>query len=211
MESWAEYTRFSIGLFAMLTPFAGLTVFLSLTSHFESADKKKAATGASLTVVIVLLMSQFFGETILFALGTTLPSFQIAGGIIIGLSGLSMVTMNVAAQAHDHESKDSVSQSAISLGAVPIGIPLMAGPGGITNVIRETHVGHGIEHAGVISLIIVLVSAVIWVMFVLASQIYRFLGKTGITILTKIFGLVLVAIGVEIMIAGIRAHLQLLG
>ena len=87
----------------------------------------------------------------------------------------------------------------------------MAGPGGIAKVILETHAGHGIEHNGILSLIIVLVVLVIWAMFLLASQIYRLLGTTGVNILTNVFGLILVAIGTEIMIAGISAHIVLFG
>ncbi|EDP61368.1 multiple antibiotic resistance (MarC)-related protein [alpha proteobacterium BAL199] len=94
---------------------------------------------------------------------------------------------------------------AIKVGVVPLGIPLMAGPGSFTAVILESQHSHSGGSLSV-SLTIIGVAAVMWVLYLLAVPIARILGPIGLNIITRLFGLVVTAIGVEIIVRGIQTH-----
>lgn len=203
MDLWSEYTRFSIELFTITAPFVGIPMFLGLTERMSARGRATTATAATVTMLVLLLIAQYAGTAIITGLGTTLPSFQIAGGLIITLAGFGMLRSEGSGSGSATAHGDA---EAVKVGVVPLGIPLMAGPGTITAVILESQHAHPIDDSGAVSAIIVGVSAVIWVLYLLAVPIGRALGPTGLNILTRLFGLVLTAIGIEIITRGVMKH-----
>lgn len=202
---WTEYTRFGIGLFALLFPFTKVPLLISLIG-----DKKNhvqaAALAAGLTVTGALLAAQYFGEVVLTSLGTSLASFQIGGGLVILLSGLTMVRSDArAALAVPADGAAAIGYS-IQVGVAPIGMPALAGAGSITKVILETHDHYGIEDEGAISLMILLNAAACAVILASAPFLCRVIGQSGIKIMERLFGLIALAVGVEIMTKGVFTH-----
>jgi multiple antibiotic resistance protein len=199
-----EHTRFAIGLLALVDPFTTIPLFLAITAHLTQSGKVKAALAAAITATATLLLFQATGESIVDALGSSLPSFQIAGGLVIGLAGLQMLS---STQADNMDLSDGTDkQSPVHLGIVPLGIPMLGGAGAITKVVIETHDGFGIEHEAVITAIIVGIGIIVAVVLSAAAPIGRLLGPGGLTVINRLAGLIVLAIAVEMIIAGYSSH-----
>jgi multiple antibiotic resistance protein len=210
MLSWTEYARFAIALFSILTPFAAIPIFLSLTGGMSHAQRAHTARLATLTVMIVLLVSAVAGDSILRAVGTSLDSFRVGGGIVLLLLALSMLTAQVSPVKQTPAEAAEAGQRA-NVGVVPIGLPLLVGPGSISTVIIEMNRERALGHWGMTVAIIVAISGVVWVFLLLAEPIGQRLGLTGLNVLNRLFGLLLAAIAIEIMAAGLRALFPGLG
>ena len=198
MDFWNEYVRFFTALFVILDPFAVIPIFLTITVSYTQVERARIVLRAALTVAGVLLVSAVFGEAILTGLGTSLASFRVGGGLILVLMALVMLHGQSNREAIDLTDRDAIA-------IVPLAIPLMAGPGAISTVIIETHrVGMHSGHIFIVMAIIVLVSFILWVMLRMAEPIGRIFGKMGMSIMNRILGLILVAIGIEIMANGLK-------
>ena len=198
MDFWNEYVRFFTALFVILDSFAVIPIFLTLTVGYTQVERARIVLRAALTVASVLLVSAVFGEAILTGLGTSLASFRVGGGLILVLMALVMLHGQSNREAIDLTDRDAIA-------IVPLAIPLMAGPGAISTVIIETHrVGMHSGHIFIVMGIIVLISFILWVMLRMAEPIGRIFGKMGMSIMNRILGLILVAIGIEIMANGLK-------
>jgi multiple antibiotic resistance protein len=206
MHSLPEYGRFLISLFAILSPFAAIPLFLTLTDGFDTGQKSRTAAAASATVAAVLIISGLAGESILRALGTSLDAFRVGGGIILLLVALSMLSARTSTVQHRPEEAAEADTSS-SVGVVPLGIPLLAGPGSISAVIIEMSEAPGYGHQVAIVACILIVCTATWTILHLAYPIGQRLGKIGLNVLSRVFGLILAAIAVQVMATGLRALL----
>ncbi|MFV3073914.1 MarC family protein [Niveispirillum fermenti] len=204
MEAWSEYSRFFIALFAILTPFAAIPIFLGLTEGRAPHERNGIARSAVLTVAAVLISSVFLGDAVLKVLGTSLASFRVSGGIVLFLIALSLLNATVSAVKQTPQEADEAGQRT-AIGVVPLGLPLLAGPGSISAVIIEVQRGHGWEHYAVLVGCIVLVCTGLYITLRLAVPIGAKLGQTGLNIMNRLTGLLLAAVAVEIMANGLRA------
>jgi multiple antibiotic resistance protein len=204
MDLWTEYSRFVIALFAILTPFAAIPIFLSLTEGQSEREKAHIARTAVLTIAVLLITAAFLGDSILRVIGTSLQSFRVGGGLVLLLMALSMMNARVSSvQQTREEAEEAVQKQAI--GVVPIGIPLLAGPGSISAVIIQMERGIGWGHRAAVVACILFVCGLVWAALTLATPIGDRLGRTGLNILNRLFGLLLAAIAVEVIAAGLRA------
>ena len=204
MRYLPEYARFVISLFAILSPFAAIPLFLTLTDGFDTQQKSRTAAAASATVAAVLIVSGLAGEPILVALGTSLDAFRVGGGIVLLLVALSMLSAQTSTVQHRPEETVDADTSS-SVGVVPLGIPLLAGPGSISAVIIEMNHQPGYGHQVAIVGCILVVCVGTWAILRLAYPIGQRLGKIGLNVLSRLFGLILAAIAVQVMATGLRA------
>ena len=203
MEYWTEYSRFFTALFVILDPFAAIPIFLSLTQGYSQAERMRASRTAAATVAIVLITAALLGESLLHLLGASLPSFRVGGGMVLLLMAFAMLRAQPDLLRTTH-SETAAAESKQSIAVVPIAIPLLAGPGAISTVIIQIHrPGAPYHHALVIAIILV-VALLLWSVLRLASPIGTALGPIGLSILNRLFGLILTAIAVEIMANGLR-------
>ncbi len=203
MQSWTEYSRFVVALFAILTPFAAIPLFLNLTADQTGKERARTARTAIATIAILLVTSAVLGDTILRLIGTSLASFRVGGGLVLLLMALSMLNARVSSvQQTPDEVREAISKDAV--GVVPIGIPLLAGPGSISAVIIQMERGSDYGHQALVIACILFVCALVWGALALATFIGERLGRTGLNILNRIFGLLLAAIAVEVIAAGLR-------
>jgi len=210
MEHWTEYTRFFTALLVILDPFLAIPIFLSLTTGYSRAERARVARIAVTTVASVLIVSALVGDTLLRWMGTSLPSFRVGGGIVLFLMALAML------QARDDPVRTSPRESMPSseratVAVVPLGIPLLAGPGAISTVIIAMDRSHAAYHGPLLILCMLLVCAVLWVALRLAEPIGGRLGDMGLHVINRLFGLILVAIAVEIAANGLRQLFPSLG
>ncbi|WP_281683934.1 MarC family protein [Thalassobaculum salexigens] len=201
---WPSHIQFGVSLFALIAPIVGAPIFISLTTGMTSRGRVLCATVACLTAFVVLSLAYFFGEAIMQTMGTSLPSFQIAGGLIIALTGLSMMSDKHVPSTEDIETDSG--GSAVRVGISPMGIPMFGGAGAITKMLLEGHETMDLSHEISVIAILAIVLGLSWLILVGAGLLVRFLGKSGILVIERLFGLLLIAIGVEILVTGVLGH-----
>ncbi len=204
MGEFSDYVRFLVSLFAILTPFAALPTFLTLTQGETPQQQRLTALTAARTVAGVLIAASLSGDAVLSVLGASIHSFRVGGGLVLVLMSLSMLSAKVSSVQQSAE-EAVATEDRTSSGVVPLGIPLLAGPGAISSVIVEGHRIPSLWHQlGVIICIVVVAAGLYWSLR-LAVPIGEKLGRFGLNIINRLFGLLLAAIGVEMMAGGLRA------
>lgn len=198
-----ELVKAALALFAIVDPVGVIPIFLLATHGYTLAQSHAAARIAALTVLGVLTLFTFLGEPLLMFFGVRLAAFTVAGGLLLLLLALAMVQAHVSPQrqtqdeAVEAEEKDAV-------GVVPLGIPLLAGPGAITHVIVAAGAAKGaMLHQAALLIPISLVALSVWLAFRAAPAIARRLGRTGIHVVTRLMGLIIAAISVEMIASGL--------
>ncbi|KEA53594.1 MULTISPECIES: YchE family NAAT transporter [Mangrovibacter] len=200
----STFFKFFIGLFALVNPVGIIPVFISMTSYQTAAARNKTNLTANLSVAIILWTSLFLGDGILQLFGISIDSFRIAGGILVVTIAMSMISGKLG---EDKQNKQEKSETAIreSVGVVPLALPLMAGPGAISSTIVWGTRYHTWTYMVGFTLSIALFAVCCWFIFRLAPWLVRFLGQTGINVITRIMGLLLMSLGIEFIVTGVRA------
>ncbi len=203
LEGWTEYSRFLTALLVIVDPFAAIPLFLALTQDYARADTLRVARLAAVTVAIVLVLSALAGEAILTWLGTSLASFRVGGGIVLMMMALAL--LRARPEERDAElSRADAARPRHAVAFVPLAVPLLAGPGAIGTVIIEMHRVVHEYHVYLVIACILLASCVLWLTLRMALPIAKALGQVGLSVANRLFGLILVAIAVEIIANGLR-------
>ncbi len=200
---WPEYARFAGALFAIVNPIATLPLFLRLTHGFTESDRRRTARVTASAVFGVLVGAALAGDSILAAFGASLPAFRVGGGVVLLLMAISMLTAGPdrTRQTPEEELESTTKES---IAVVPLGVPLLAGPGSISAVILQVESGSGAVHLALVVGVIALVSAACWWALRNAGRIGGLIGPLGINIVIRLFGLLLAAIGVEFIALGLK-------
>ena len=203
---YSAYVRFSVlalsSIFFLVDPFAALPTFLAVTAGATPARRRAMAWKASLTAFVVLTAFSIAGTYIFHMFGITLPAFEIAGGVILLLIGLDMLEAKRSATQESSE-EAAAAASKEDAGIVPLGVPMLAGPGSITSVM--VLVGQAQKWWEMVAIISsILVTAVIcFLVLGNSDKVARALGETGIRILVRVMGLLLVALAVQYFVNGL--------
>lgn len=197
------YLKFFIGLVAIINPLGLLPVFVSLTSHQTPAERLRTNTTANFAVMIILWVSMFFGQMILDVFGISIASFRIAGGSLITLIAWSMLQGKLGEVRHNKEEKGELVAKE-SIAVVPLALPLMAGPGAISSTIVYASQFNSVTQLAGLSLVVVAFALFSWLVFRAAPLLFRLMGKTGINVVTRIMGLIMMSLGIEIIVAGVK-------
>jgi len=202
----SAYVRFSVlalsSIFFLVDPFAALPTFLAVTAGDDAGRRRKTAWKASLTALVVLSAFAIAGQYIFKMFGITLPAFEIAGGIILLLIGLDMLE---AKRSPTQESSEETTEARAKedAGIVPLGIPMLAGPGAITSVM--VLVGQAQTRWQMVAILssILITAAICYLVLGNSDKVARALGDTGVRILVRIMGLLLVALAVQYFVNGL--------
>ncbi len=203
MEDYNEYARNLVGLLAIVDPVGAVPIFIGLMPNATGAERKRTARNAAIAVAIILVGAMFAGAPILSLFGISIPAFRVGGGILILLMALEMLKANHGRTRHTDE-EDAEALEADSIAIVPLAIPLMAGPGAISLVIVTANRARDWVDLGALILSCLLTAFSIWICLRLAGGIRRMLGTTGINIATRVMGMILTAIGVELITTGFK-------
>jgi len=196
-------TAFS-SLVAIVDPVAALPAFLSLTAGEHETKRASIALRASITTVVVLSTFAVGGQVIFRFFGISMPAFKIAGGILLFTIALEMLrakpskTRTTAAETEEGAQREDV-------GVVPVGIPLLSGPGAIASVTLLSERASNFRfRAGLFAAILAL-GVLIWLTLRSGALIARVLGRTGINLIARIMGLLLAAIAAQLVLDGLVA------
>ncbi|MGA8036256.1 MAG: MarC family protein [Candidatus Acidiferrales bacterium] len=187
-------------IFFLVDPFAVIPLFLAITSDSPHEEKKQMARRAAYTCAIVLVAFAIAGSLIFKMFGITLPAFKIAGGIILLKIGLDMLE-GQQAKATPEEAHEGTQKSDASI--IPLGMPMLAGPGAISTVMVLVGEAHTVWKHAVIYATILGTAFVSYMILAGADRVGRYLGETGIRILMRLMGLLLVALAVQFVANGL--------
>ena len=200
---FAALFQAALTLFAIVDPVGVIPIFLLATRGFSREQQHRAAWISALTVWLVLVGFTFLGDPMLKFFGIRIEAFSVAGGLLLLMLALSMLQAHVSPlkqtpdEALEAEEKEAV-------GAVPLGVPLLAGPGAITHVIVVAGATPGdVVHQAALLIPISLVALSVWISFRAGPAIARRLGKTGIHVVTRLMGLIIAAISIEMIARGL--------
>ncbi|ALV62038.1 Multiple antibiotic resistance protein marC [Thermococcus sp. 2319x1] len=191
-------------LFAVMNPIGAVPVFLSITQHCKSREARiSLAKRTSAAVFVTLVTFALLGEWIFKFFGSTIDAFAIAGGILLFRMALEMLSGSLSTIKITHEEEEeAVSLSEIAI--IPLAIPLISGPGSITTVM--IHMAKSSDYLGKMAVILAIFVASLSVYLVLrsAEKVQRKLGRVGIRVTTRMMGLILASMAVQLVINGIK-------
>lgn len=203
MHEWGELFKFTVTLLAIVNPIGGVPTFLSATKGWKHPERSRTARIVANTVFWVLAAAALFGTTILEIFRISIPSFEIGGGILLLMLAVSMLQARESLIRQTPEEAQEASDKA-AVGVVPLGIPLLAGPGAISSVIIASHqTGGGMLSHLMVLIPIAVVAFAAWGIFLIAIRVADRLGMTGINIITRLMGLILAAVAVEFIYSGL--------
>jgi multiple antibiotic resistance protein len=194
----ALFTAFAT-LFVVIDPIGLTPIFVALTQGITPQKRKAIALRACVIAFVILSLFGLLGDSILGFAGISMPAFQIAGGALLFLTALEMLFELRGKRRSDKREDDDRDPSVF-----PLGIPLIAGPGAIASIILLSNDAreNSWQFVGVFGAMFVVILAVV-TLFMMAGVIERSLGKTGILVVSRLFGILLAALAVQFILNGL--------
>jgi multiple antibiotic resistance protein len=199
MIEWTFIIKTTIALIAIVDPIGCLPLFLSLTGQHKKINKKNVVKMTAITVFIILVTSLFLGDKILNMFGISMPSFQICGGILLLIMAISMML----GKHQIIESGQNGKSDKELIAFVPLSIPLLAGPGAMSNMIIVAHQAPNLINQSFLVLPCIAVSLLIWLTLSFAENISKMIGAIGTKIITRVMGLLLGSMAIEFITRGV--------
>ena len=197
---FSEFFAVFVKFFFILTPFFIIAVFLAMTENETVEVRHALAVRITIAVVIISLILFFAGMTIFTTLGITVDAFRIGAGALLFLSGVSLVNGKLELPA--------AKRSIMDLAVVPLAIPVTLGPGSVGALVVMSTETTSLTARLLTALAIVVASLAVGVLLYLSAEIKRLIGRSGISMLSKLTGLILAALSSSMMFTGIAAYLK---
>ena len=203
-------TKALVTLLAIVNPLACIPFFIHYTQGFTREQRKRVVLIASFSSFVVIAASALMGLKILEFFGISLASFQVGGGLLLLTASLSMLNAQPAeARSNADEMQDAAARASIAV--VPLTIPLLTGPATMSTVVIYAEKAKTFWQLGTLVGYGVIIGLVTALCFSLAQPIAKLLGKTGINVMTRLMGLILAALAVEVMSEGLVKLFPILG
>jgi multiple antibiotic resistance protein len=194
-------TQAFVTLIVIMDPLGTVPVFLALTSGEDHRTRRRTATHALVAATVLIYVFAFFGTQILASLSIGLPALQAGGGVVLFLVALQMLNGDIMTPS---------TSEGVSVAIVPLGIPMLAGPGAISAAMVFMSGSDGLRlSVGTqisVGLAIAAVLAVVWLALRYAVVLERLLKANGIHLVTRVMGMLLVAISIELIATAIQAY-----
>lgn len=199
--SWLDLallTEVFVTLFVIMDPVGTIPVFLALTSGRSDASMRRAAWQAVAVSFAVIVTFAFFGQQILAYLHISMPALQLAGGLLLLLVALELLT---------GKEQEATAAANTNVALVPLGTPMMAGPGAIVATMVFSDEVDGISAFGAVALGVVGVHLALWLSMRFSLPILKLIRESGVLLVSRIAGLLLSAIAVQLVADAVRAFL----
>jgi len=189
-----DLIKMTVALFIVVNPLGSVPIFVSLTQDMDRQQRKRTYHLAILTGLILLAFFALVGQNVLILFGISLDSFMIAGGILLLIVAVKLLVIGGWTE------NLSLSES---VGAVPIGCPLLVGPGAITTAILS------LQSSGILVtlLSVAITFIIVWLILRFIDPIYRVLGKNGSLVITRVMALLIASIAVQYVLEGAKNSL----
>ena len=208
-EQIGQFLTVFMGFFAIMNPIANTPVFLGLTADDSPEIKRRIAAKALLLTFTLIVVFCLLGRLIFDLFGITLPAFQITGGILVFLIGFQMLH---GEQSKVHSpvagDKESSLQGKLSVAVTPLAIPILGGPGTIATAMNFSSTG-GLTEVIITTAAFALLCLITYVFFVAGERLVHLLGDNGLSVITRLMGMILAVIGTQMVITGIEGAIKL--
>jgi multiple antibiotic resistance protein len=187
--------------FTLINPLGVMPIFLTMTSSLNAHQRAQTAKKASIVAFLIIVLFAFTGQLLFNFFGISVNGFRIAGGVIFFMLGMDMLQARLSTvKIKDSEVKTYVNDISVT----PLAIPMLCGPGAITNAIVLMEDSTTIAQKGALLLSVLLVMLLTYLILYSSSRIVKFLGDTGINVMMRLMGLIVMVIAVEFFFAGIK-------
>lgn len=190
-----------MGFFAIMNPIANTAVFVGMTGDYDDKKRRGIALRALLTAFFITALFCLLGKGIFELFGITLPALRLAGGVLVFMVGYNMIN---AKSEHNHAIEEN-QDIAIS----PLALPILAGPGTIATAMNFSASG-GLFHIGMTIVAFGVLCLITFFCFIYGVEVVAKIGKSGVNIVTKLMGLILCIIGMQMLIQGVEDTFKLI-
>ena len=205
MKALAEHSiTVFLAFFAVMNPIANAAVFVSLTADQDDATRRKTAFKAIATAFCIILVFCLLGNAIFELFGISLPAFRVAGGVLIFVVGYHMLQgeqSRIHRQTAASTQTGSGAQSDVAIS--PLALPILAGPGTIATAVNYSATGSFTQSAMTIASFTIL-CMITFAAFLSGDRLVGLLGHKGLDVVTRLMGLILAVVGVQMLLDGIR-------
>ena len=187
--------------FTLINPLSTMPLFMTMTSELTVKERNHTAKKATLVALITIVIFALSGQLLFNFFGISVNSFRIVGGIIFFIMGMDMLQARIGkVKIKDSEVKTYINDISVT----PLAIPLICGPGAITNSIVMMEDASTFTRKIVLFGSILLVLLITYLVFYSASRIIKIIGQTGINVMMRLMGLILMVIAVEFFFSGLK-------
>lgn len=187
--------------FTLINPLGTMPVFMSMTAELSVADRSRTARKASFVSLLTIIAFAFTGQLLFTFFGISVNSFRVVGGVIFFIMGMDMLQARLGqVKIKDNEVKSYVSDISIT----PLAIPMICGPGAITNAIVLMEDADSFPKKVILILSIVFIMLITYLILYSSSKLIKLLGQTGINVMMRIMGLIVMVIAVEFFFSGLK-------
>lgn len=193
-----------MGFLAIMNPLANTPVFLSLTADDPPDVRRQIAIKALAATFLVIVLFCVLGKIIFSLFGITLPAFQVTGGVLVALIGYQMLH-GTQSKVHQPSLEDrrSSREAQLNVAITPLAIPILGGPGTIATAMNFASTD-GIPEMAVTIVAFAVLCVITLAFFLSGERLVGFMGRAGLSVVTRIMGLILAVIGAQMLIDGIR-------
>jgi multiple antibiotic resistance protein len=200
--SYAETVKFLVAMIIMLNPLGSLSLFLQLTHRYPVVHQRKTALSCGLAIAVIMVITVWLGGQLLDLLGITIASFRCAGGIILFMSGLSMLRSQESPLNHTPED-DVAAEHRASIAIVPLALPIIIGPGAISTLVVASNDFPVFVLKSWLSLLCIMLALGMTIILYFSSTIAKLVGESVIKVITRIMGMLIMAIAAGMLAKGI--------
>ena len=187
--------------FTLINPFGTMPIFMTMTADLNQSHRSKTAQKASLVSFITIIVFAFSGQLLFNFFGISVNSFRVVGGVIFFLMGMDMLQARLGkVKLKESEIKTYVNDISVT----PLAIPMICGPGALTNAIVMMEDANSVEKKGVLIIAVLIVVFLTYLILYSSSKIIKILGETGINVMMRLMGLIVMVIAVEFFFSGLK-------
>ncbi len=187
--------------FTLINPLGTMPIFMTMTSELDNESRKRTAKKATLVAFLTILIFAFSGQLLFRFFGISVNSFKIVGGVIFFMMGMDMLHARLGqVKIKDSEIKSYINDISIT----PLAIPMICGPGAITNAIVLMEQATSIEKKMILIVSIIVILLLTYLILLSASKIIKLIGETGNNVLMRLMGLIVMVIAVEFFFSGLK-------
>ncbi len=191
--------------FTLINPLGTMPIFMTMTANLDEAHRARTARKASIVAFFTIVAFAFSGQLLFSFFGISVHSFRVVGGIIFFLMGMDMLQARlVRTKVQDDEVKSYVNDISVT----PLAIPMICGPGSMTNAIVMMEDADSTLKIVALVAVIFIVMLLVYIILLSSSKIIKLLGDTGNTVMMRLMGLIVMVIAVEFFFSGLRPIIQ---
>ena len=209
-DYWLHGFTVFMGFFAMLNPVGNLPVFIAMVSDFDRKTQRKVALRAVIVAFVIIAIFSIFGHIIFRMFGITLPAFQIAGGLIVFVMGYNLLNAkesNMHIQAPI--AREDMEKIAEDMAITPLGTPLLAGPGTISAAMNFVGAGKSILNVILVIGMFAIMCVITYFLFISSHKLAAHVNPGILKVVTRVMGLILSVIAIQMVIIGIEGTIHL--